>query len=132
MYGDRLTDRTLSAQPGNLALLLLNAVGAVAYVYRASPSWAIPEERQAGIYTTTGEPFVWFAGILPVLTLFFIVNFAWAALIITPTMEKQSYVAAGSSMLARCGMGRFRAPLRAKPQRRSQVVFRIRSHNPEV
>jgi hypothetical protein len=83
MYGDRLTDRTLSAQPGNLALFLLNAVGAVAYVYRASPSWAIPDERQAGIYTTTGEPLVWFAGILPVLILFFIVNLAWAALIIT-------------------------------------------------
>jgi hypothetical protein len=83
MYGDRLTVRALSAQPGNLALFLLNAVGAVVYVYRASPSWANPVERQAGIYTITGEPFVWFAGILPVLTLFFIVNLAWAALIIT-------------------------------------------------
>ena len=83
MYGEHLTDRALSAQPANLALFLLNAVGAVVYVYRASPSWANPVERQAGIYTITGEPFVWFAGILPVLILFFIVNFAWAALITT-------------------------------------------------
>jgi hypothetical protein len=83
MYGGRLTVRSVSAQTGNLSLLLLNIVGAVVYVYRASPSWAIPVERQAGIYTTTGEPFVWFTGILPVLTLFFIVNLVWVALIIT-------------------------------------------------
>jgi uncharacterized membrane protein YoaK (UPF0700 family) len=83
MYGDRLIDRSLSAQTGNMVLLLLNAVGAVVYVYRASPSWANPVERQAGIYTLTGEPFVWFAGILPVLILFFVVNLAWMALIIT-------------------------------------------------
>jgi hypothetical protein len=83
MYGDRLTDRSLPAQPWNLSLLLLNVVGSVVYVYRASPSWAIAVERQTGIYTTTGEPFVWFTGIIPVLTVFFIVNLVWAALIIT-------------------------------------------------
>ena len=82
MYGNRLIDGSLSEQTGNLTLLLLNAVGAVIYVYRASPSWANPVERQAGIYTITGEPFVWFAGILPVLILFFIVNLAWGVLII--------------------------------------------------
>jgi hypothetical protein len=29
----------------------------------------------------TGEPFVWFAGILPVVAVFFVLNSAWVALI---------------------------------------------------
>jgi len=80
MHRDTLTYKTLSAQSRNITLLLLNAVGAAIYVYRASPSWAIPQERAAGIYSVTGEPFVWFDGILPVVVVFFIVDLAWGAL----------------------------------------------------
>jgi hypothetical protein len=76
-----LTYKTLPAgQPGSLVLLVLNAIGAIAYVFRASPSWAIPEEP--GFHSTAGEPFVWFLGILPVVAIFFALNLAWAALIV--------------------------------------------------
>jgi hypothetical protein len=30
----------------------------------------------------TGEPFVWFAGIFPVVAIFFVLNLAWVALIV--------------------------------------------------
>jgi hypothetical protein len=45
----------------SIALLGLNVVGAILYVVAASyGGWAIPQERAAGIYTTIGEPFIWF------------------------------------------------------------------------
>jgi hypothetical protein len=69
-----------SVQLGTLTLLLLNAVGATFYVLRASPSWAIPEEH--GVVPITGEPFVWFAGTLPVVAIFFVLNLAWVGLIV--------------------------------------------------
>jgi len=43
----------------------------------------IPEERAAGIHTTTGEPFVWFLSILPIVAIFFVINLAWGASIVT-------------------------------------------------
>ena len=52
----------------SFALLLLNAVGSILYVVAASRGgWAIPEERAAGIHTTTREPFIWFLSILPIV-----------------------------------------------------------------
>jgi len=65
---------------GNLALLVANAVGAIVYVLRASPSWAIPKEH--GVVPITGEPFVWFAGTLPIVAIFFVLNLAWMGLIV--------------------------------------------------
>ena len=79
----KLARRSLAARSIPLALLLLNAIGAVVYLFRASPSWAIPEERAAGIHATTGEPFVWFAGVLPIVAIFFVINLVWGAAILT-------------------------------------------------
>jgi hypothetical protein len=45
-----LAYETLLAQPRSLALLALNAIGAIVYVARASNAWAIPQERTAGVY----------------------------------------------------------------------------------
>jgi hypothetical protein len=42
----------------NLAFLVTNIVGAVVYVIRSSPGWAIPQEREPGLDLTTGEPFI--------------------------------------------------------------------------
>jgi hypothetical protein len=67
----------------SFALLGFNVIGAIVYLVAASPSWAIPQERDAGIYSTTGEPFVWFLGILPVVAIFSIVNLAWGAGVLT-------------------------------------------------
>ena len=42
--------------------------------------WRIPEEH--GLIPITGEPFGWFAGILPVVEVFFLLNSAWGAAIL--------------------------------------------------
>jgi hypothetical protein len=67
----------------SIAPLFLNAVGSILYVVAASRGgWAIPEERAAGIDTTTGEPFIWFLDILPIVATFFVINVAWGAVIL--------------------------------------------------
>jgi hypothetical protein len=65
-----------------LVLLALNAIGASAYVFLASHAWVIPQECEAGINTTTGEPFVWFISIAPVIAVFFLLNLAWGTIIL--------------------------------------------------
>ena len=67
---------------GTLALLAANVLGAIGYLFAASPSWAIPEERAAGIYSITGEPFVWALSVWPILALFILLNLSWAAIIV--------------------------------------------------
>jgi hypothetical protein len=52
------------------------------YVARASNAWAIPQERAAGVYSVTGEPFVWFVEVAPIAGVFFVVNLAWGGLIL--------------------------------------------------
>jgi hypothetical protein len=80
IMAEELTFKTLLTQRVSLALLFFNAIGAVIYLAVASPSWAIPHER--GVVPITGEPFVWFAGVLPVFAGFFLLNLAWGALIL--------------------------------------------------
>jgi hypothetical protein len=67
---------------GTFALIAANILGAIGYLAAASPSWAIPEERAAGIRSITGEPFVWALSVWPILTLFLLVNLTWATVII--------------------------------------------------
>jgi hypothetical protein len=78
--GPTNSESPFGSAASQMALLALNVIGACFYVVRASPSWAIPEER--GLVPMTGEPFVWFAGILPVVAVFFVLNSAWGALIL--------------------------------------------------
>lgn len=70
----KLTQRT------SLALLVLNVVGAVVYVMRSTRGWVIPEEH--GSIPVTGEPFAWAGATLPVITVFFLLNLTWGALIL--------------------------------------------------
>ena len=66
----------------SIALLVANVSGAILYVFAASRGgWAIPAERAAGIYTTTGEPFIWFLSILPIVAIFLAINTAWAVIL---------------------------------------------------
>ncbi len=65
---------------GPLVLLSLNVIGAIAYVAAASHGWRIPEEQ--GVVPVTGEPFVWFAGIFPIVAIFSLMNLAWGAVIL--------------------------------------------------
>jgi hypothetical protein len=66
-----------------IAFLVANLVGAILYVFAASRGgWAIPAERAAGIYTTTGEPFVWFLNILPIVAIFIVLNLVWTIILV--------------------------------------------------
>ena len=80
MPAGQLKRRNITAQRWGLVLLVLNLIGAVIYVVRASNGWVIPEER--GLNSVTGEPFVWFVSILPVCVLFFVLNLTWGVLIL--------------------------------------------------
>jgi hypothetical protein len=79
--GRRISEKgVLLSRSASIVLLALNVVGTGAYLLRAYPSWARPEEH--GLIPTSGEPFVWFAGILPVVTVFLVLDVSWGALII--------------------------------------------------
>jgi hypothetical protein len=78
----QLAKRSFNAQ--SMALLGLNLVGATLYVFAASRGgWAISQERAAGIHTTTGEPFIWFLSILPIVASFVVINVAWGVVILS-------------------------------------------------
>jgi hypothetical protein len=57
-------------------MFAVNVIGAIIYDVAASPSWAIPQERALGIYSVTGEPFVWFGAILPIVIAFLALNYS--------------------------------------------------------
>lgn len=64
----------------NTLLLAGNIVGAVVYLIASSYSWALPPER--GMNATTGEPFVWALGVLPIWAVFLLLNLIWGGLIV--------------------------------------------------
>jgi hypothetical protein len=68
------------SQPIPLALLVMNVIGAIAYVTAASNGWRIPQER--GVVPITGEPFVWFVSIFPIVAIFSVLDFAWGTAIL--------------------------------------------------
>jgi hypothetical protein len=76
------SDFQMSAMPRwtGWAFLAANALGAVVYVARASDGWRIAAEH--GVIPVTGEPLVWFAGILPVIVVCVLINLVWAAMIV--------------------------------------------------
>ena len=61
-------------------MLVLNFIGAVIYIIRASNGWVIPQER--GLIPMTGEPYVWFASVMQVCAVFILLNVTWGAFIL--------------------------------------------------
>ena len=96
---------SLAGQPfavrRTLVLLAINLLGSIGYLTAVSPSWAIPEERESGIHSITGEPFVWATSGWPILVLFFLVNLSWAAFILVKRrwQEGRSWLIAPSIWL---------------------------------
>jgi hypothetical protein len=72
----------LTAQRWSIVLLLLNFIGAVVYVVRASNGWVIPQERAQGMHSVTGEPYIWALSVLPVCAVFLVLNLTWVAFIL--------------------------------------------------
>jgi len=65
-----------------LVFLVLNVIGAGAYVLLASRAWVIRQECEAGVNSITGEPLVWISSIAPVIVFFFLLNLAWGIIIL--------------------------------------------------
>jgi hypothetical protein len=72
----QLAKMSVTSQSIGLALLAVNVIGAIAYVAAASNGWRIPQEP------ITGEPFVWFISILPIVAIFSVLDLAWGAVIL--------------------------------------------------
>jgi len=82
-HSEQLNPKNLAAQRWSVVLLAFNFIGAVIYVVAASHGWAIPQEREAGLHSVTGEPYVWAGYVIPICAVFFVLNLTWGALIIT-------------------------------------------------
>lgn len=82
MRSEQLNRRNLGAQRWGVALLVLNFIGAIVYVVRASNGWVIPRERELGLHSVTGEPFIWALSIFPVCAVFFVLNLTWGGFIL--------------------------------------------------
>ena len=82
VHSEQLNRKNVATQLWSVALLMANVVGAVIYVVRASYSWAIPQERAAGVHSVTGEPLVWASAVVPICVLFFVLNMTWGAFIL--------------------------------------------------
>lgn len=77
-------------RPRDYALFASNLIGAVVYVYRASLSWAIPQE--SGLHSQTGEPFVWAFAVIPIVAVFFVADVAWGTLIVVRRPWRGGYL----------------------------------------
>jgi isoprenylcysteine carboxyl methyltransferase (ICMT) family protein YpbQ len=89
-HSEQLNRRNLGAQRWGVVLLVLNFIGAIVYVRLASLSWAIPQER--GLHSQTGEPFVWASAVIPIFTIFFVVNVVWGGLILVRRQWRSGYL----------------------------------------
>jgi hypothetical protein len=92
MHSEQLNRRNLAAQRWSVVLLVLNFIGAVVYVVRASNGWVIPRERELGLHSVTGEPIVWGSAVIPIFTIFFMVNFVWGGLILVRRQWRSGYL----------------------------------------
>jgi hypothetical protein len=77
-----ITEGTRFVKPVNVTLLVLNLIGAVFYLHRASYGWRIPQEKDLGLDSITAEPYIWFAAVLPVVSIFLVLNLAWGVLVL--------------------------------------------------
>jgi hypothetical protein len=59
-------------------LLTLNAIGVVTYLKLACPCWIEPELAYVP-GASAGDPIVWGLSALPILLLFFVLDFSWGA-----------------------------------------------------
>jgi hypothetical protein len=86
----------------DVAFMVANAVGIVAYLMLASRGWRIPEEH--GEIPVTGEPFVWVLAV-PVLGVFLLVDIVWGGLLLRDKESKRKvwwFVTAAMWLIAIC------------------------------
>ena len=88
-YFGPMTCKSFPGRPRDYALLAFNLLGAIVYVFLASRAWAIPRER--GLHSETGEPFIWFLSVAPIVAIFFVVNVIWGVLILVRRQWPRGY-----------------------------------------
>lgn len=81
--------RAVFSSRTDTVMLAANVMGVALYLWRASDAWADPIERAAGVTTLTGEPFIWFAAIFPVVVACALLNVGWLAYIVV-TRQRRS------------------------------------------
>jgi hypothetical protein len=117
----QMTDKSRLMQRVNVVWLVLNVLGAIVYLVRASLSWAIPEEH--GLIPITGEPYIWFVAVVPILAVFLLLNLTWGAMILGHRQWRSGrlwFLAAVIWLARNCH--RFRAPLNPKRPRQSTPI----------
>jgi|SRR5580658_863225 hypothetical protein len=82
MHSEQSNRRNLAAQRWSVILLVLNFTGAVVCVVAASNGCAIPQERELGLHSVTGEPYVWALSVFPVCAVFLVLNLTCGAFIL--------------------------------------------------
>jgi len=85
-----MTGKSFPGRPRDYALIALNLIGAIVYVRLASHTWAIPQER--GLHSQTAEPFIWFMFVMPIFTIFFVVDVIWGVLILVYRQWRSGYL----------------------------------------
>src|SRR5579862_333269 len=90
MHAEPLNRWGLGAQRWGVALLVLNFIGAIVYIYLASHAWAIPREK--GLHSQTAEPFIWFFFVAPIIAIFFVINVTWGAFILARQERRSRYL----------------------------------------
>jgi hypothetical protein len=55
-----------------------------------TPEGAIPQER--GLHSQTAEPFIWFMFVMPIFTIFFVVNVVWGGFILVRRQWRSGYL----------------------------------------
>jgi hypothetical protein len=78
MHSTLAAHKHFSARRLSLTLFIVDVIGTVIYMVKASPNWAIPQER--GLHSMTGEPYVWAGSVLPLVTGFALLNLLWGAM----------------------------------------------------
>jgi YD repeat-containing protein len=79
-----------SSRRWDVALFIVNVLGAITYLIAASRVWAIPEEH--GQVPISGEPFVWFFSVVPIFIVFFFANLSWGAYICFKKRWRSGYI----------------------------------------
>ena len=75
-----------------LGLVIANVFGIAAYLYMSSRyTWAIPQEREGGVYAVTGEPFIWAAIVMPIFSTFGLINLIWGVSIIVKKRWRRAF-----------------------------------------
>jgi hypothetical protein len=75
---EQATESNFAGKRWNVALITINVIGAVMYVFASSHGWVDPRTPDVA----TGEPFIWAMFVFPIWGFFVLLNLTWGAFIV--------------------------------------------------